>query len=231
MNVQRVSAIFEKDTKDFMKNTMLLMMPVVPIFLALLYKQMSGGEAFPTFLLYLVVGINLSTVTTAGMMTMMAEENEKKTLRGLIQSPASIVDILVGKSLVVGLMSLITLIVSLFIMGIEPLLNLKSILAIIFLFFFFLFLGIGIGLFSKSVAATSAYIMPVMLLFGFTPMFELLGISEDSIVIKFADTFPVMQAIELTDGNSWLPLGIIAIWVLGAGLFMYVCFKKTMTDD
>ena len=164
-------------------------------------------------------------------MTMMAEENEKKTLRGLIQSPASFLDIIVGKSLVVGLMTLISLVVSLIIVGFDPFLNVRALLGLILLFLYFLFLGIGIGLFSKSIAATSAYIMPVMLLFGFTPMIEFLGLDKDSIIIKVADTFPIMQAIEIHETNSWLPLGIIAVWVLGAALFMYVCFKKTMTDD
>ncbi|QII50815.1 ABC transporter permease [Bacillus paralicheniformis] len=231
MNIQRISAIFEKDIKDFMKNMMLLMMPVIPIILSLLYGRMSGGKELPIFVMYIIVGVTYTSVTSSGMMTMMAEENEKKTLRGLIQSPASFLDIIVGKSLVIGLMTLISLVVSLIIVGFDPFLNVRALLGLILLFLYFLFLGIGIGLFSKSIAATSAYIMPVMLMFGFTPMIEFLGLDEDSIIIKVADTFPIMQAIEIHETNSWLPLGIIAVWVLGAALFMYVCFKKTMTDD
>ncbi|NBJ70859.1 hypothetical protein D1839_15450 [Roseburia sp. 1XD42-34] len=231
MNIQRISAIFEKDIKDFMKNMMLLMMPLIPIVLALLYKQMSNGEEFPIYFLYLNVGIAYSSVTSTCMMTMMAEENEKKTLRGLIQSPASMVDILVGKSLVVGLITFVSLTVSLAIIGSDPLLNGKAILALILLFLFFLFLGIGIGLFSKSISATSAYTMPVMLLFGFTPILGSLQLDEDGIIMTITDTFPIMQAIELHEKSSWVPLGIIAGWVLAAALFMYICFKKTMTDD
>ncbi|HLR63222.1 MAG TPA: ABC transporter permease [Lentibacillus sp.] len=231
MNVQRISAIFEKDIKDFMKNMMLLMMPIIPIVLALIYGRMGGGEELPISLIYLVVGVTFSAVTSTCMMTMMAEENEKKTLRGLILSPASFLDIIIGKSLVTGLITFISLAVSLAVIGIDPFLNIKAILGLILLFLFFLFLGIGIGLFSKSIAATSAYLMPVMFLFGFTPMIAQLGFSEDSIVMTIADTFPIMQAIELHDSASWLPLGIIAIWMVGAALFMYVCFKKTMTDD
>ena len=61
-----------------------------------------GGEneELPVFLLYIVVGTTYSAVTSSAMMTMIAEENEKKTLRGLIQSPASMMDIIIGKSLV-----------------------------------------------------------------------------------------------------------------------------------
>lgn len=230
MNLQRIGAIFEKDIKDFMKNMMLLMMPVIPIVLALMYKRM-GDDELPLTLTYLLVGVVFSAVTSCIMMTMMAEENEKKTLRGLIQSPASFLDIIVGKSLVTGLITLITLVVTLLIIGIDPLLNLRAIIGLILMFLFFLLLGIGIGLFSKSIASTSAYVMPVMFLFGFTPMIGLLGLAEDSMVIKIANTFPIMQAIEIHDTSSWLPLCVIAIWVIGAALFANLCFKKTTTDD
>lgn len=230
MNIQRISAIFEKDMKDFMKNLMLLMMPGIPIILALMYTRMNEEE-LPVAMTYIIVGVTFSAVTSSMMMTMMAEENEKKTLRGLIQSPASFLDIIVGKSLVAGLITFITLVVSLLIVGIEPFLSFKVIIGLILLFLFFLLLGIGIGLFSKSIAATSVYLMPVMFLFGFTPMFGLFGLAEDSIVIKILDTFPIMQAIEIHDTSSWLPLGIIAVWTIGAALFTFICFKKTTTDN
>lgn len=202
MNTQRIGAIFEKDLKEFRKNMMLLMMPVIPIFLAFMYSRMGEGE-LPIFLLYLIVGATYSAVTTSGMMTMMAEENEKKTLRGLIQSPASLADILIGKSLVVGLFTLVSLIISLAILGNDTFLAVQPIIGLILLFLFFLLLGIGIGLFTKSVANTSAYIMPVMFLFGFTPMIEFLNLGEDSIAIKIADYFPIMQMIDMHETNSW----------------------------
>ncbi|WP_164216938.1 ABC transporter permease [Virgibacillus sp. YIM 98842] len=232
MHIQRITAIFEKDLKDFMKNMMLLTLPLIPVVLALLYTRMGeGNEAFPVFLLYIIVGTTYSAVTSSSMMTMMAEENEKKTLRGLIQSPATMMDVIIGKSLVTGLITFIALAVSLVIVDIEPFLNFRVILGLILLFLFFLLLGIGIGLFTKSIAATSVYLMPVMFLFGFTPMFEMLGLNEDSIALKVADALPIMQAIEIHHTTSWIPLGIIAVWVVGAALSMYVCFKKTMTDE
>lgn len=230
MNIQRISAIFEKDMKDFMKNLMLLMMPGIPIILALMYTRMNDEE-LPVAMIYIIVGVTFSAVTSSMMMTMMAEENEKKTLRGLIQSPASFLDIIAGKSLVTGLITFITLVASLLIVGIEPFLSFRVIVGLILLFLFFLLLGIGIGLFSKSIAATSVYMMPVMFLFGFTPMFGLFGLAEDSIVIKVLDTFPVMRAIEIHDTSSWLPIGIIAVWTIGAAVFTFICFKKTTTDN
>ncbi|SFL61777.1 ABC-2 type transport system permease protein [Gracilibacillus orientalis] len=231
MNTQRIGAIFEKDLKDFMKNMMLLMMPIIPIVLALIYSRLGGDEGLPIPMLYLIVGVTFSSVTASCMMTMMAEENEKKTLRGLMLSPASFLDIIIGKSLVVGLMSLVALAISLFLVGIEPFLNVQATIGLILLFLFFLFLGIGIGLFTKSIASTSAYLMPVMFLFGFTPMIDFLVLGEDNIAITIADLFPVMQLIKMHDTNSWTSIGIVAIWAIGAALFTYICFKKSRTDD
>lgn len=231
MNIRRINAIFEKDIKDFVKNMMLLVMPLLPVLLALFYDRMPV-EGLSLMTLYVIVGITFSAVTSTCMMIMMAEENEKNTLRGLIQSPATFMDIIVGKSLVTGIITLIPLVVSLTIVGIEPFLDFRVIIGLILLFLFFLLLGIGIGLFSKSVGVTTVYMLPVMFLFGFTPMIVVfLGHGEDSIALQIANTFPIMQAIEIHNTSSWLPLGIITIWVLAAALFTYICFKKTTTDD
>ncbi|RCW77037.1 ABC transporter permease [Saliterribacillus persicus] len=231
MHTQRIGAIFEKDLKDFMKNMMLLMMPIAPILLSIMYSRLGDGEEIPISMLYIIVGVTFSAVTSSSMMTMMAEENEKKTLRGLMLSPASFMDIIIGKSLVVALITAVSLAISLFLMGIEPFLSAQAIIGLVLLFLFFLFLGIGIGLFAKSIASTSAYIMPVMFLFGFTPMIEFLALGEDSIAIKVADAFPIMQLINMHDTNSWVPIGVVALWTIGAALFTYICFKKERTDD
>lgn len=233
MNVQRISAIFEKDLKDFMKNMMLLTMPAIPIVLALMYQRIGAGvgEGIPIEMLYIIVGVTFSAVTSVMIMTMMAEENEKNTLRGLIQSPASMLDILVGKSLVTALITLISLTVSFAIIGAEPFLNVRAIIGLVFLFLFFLLLGIGVGLFAKSTASTSVYSMPIMFLFGFTPFVYMLGLDPDSIAIQIFDTFPIPQLIGMHDTSSWLPIAIVGAWVVAAALFTFVCFKRTQTDD
>ncbi|UOQ84797.1 ABC transporter permease [Gracilibacillus salinarum] len=232
MNIQRISAIFEKDSKDFLKNITLLMMPFISIVLALVYNRVGDSEAqMPIMMIYVIVGVTFSTVTSVTIMTMMAEENEKKTLRGLILSPASFADIIAGKSLVTSIITFVTLIISLLIIGHEPIVSIRPIISMFLLFLFFLMLGIGIGLFAKSMASTSAYGMPVMFLFGFTPMFSIIGFGEDNLVMKIFEFFPIMQAIEIHDTSSWLPLGVISLWVVAAAIFMYVCFRKTVTDE
>ncbi|WP_271401719.1 hypothetical protein [Salinicoccus roseus] len=94
MNTGRIMAIFEKDLKEFTRNAMLFTTILLPIILAFMYSRMGGGEeALPAMLVYLIVGVAFSAILCSGIMTMMAEENEKDTLRGLMQSPASMLDI------------------------------------------------------------------------------------------------------------------------------------------
>lgn len=232
MNIARIQAIFEKDLKDFMKNTATIFMPIVPIFLAFFYNKMGedGGESLPLMVVYLVVGVTFSTIAAGSMMILMAEENEKKTLRGLIMSPASYLDIIVGKTLVTTFMTVITLIISIALMGNTEILEVQQIIGIIVLFFFFLFLGIGIGLFVKTAGMTTVYSMPIMFIFGFTPMYEFLGFSANSIATKVIDYMPVMQLIEMGDTGKWSHIGVVAIWTVAAGIFAYICFLRVQKD-
>lgn len=227
MNIKRIGAIFEKDLKDFMKNMMLILMPVVPIVLSLFYRQMGVGEEMPLSIIYIIVGVVFTTVTANCIMAMMAEEKEKKTLHGLTMSPASFLDVIIGKSLVTGLMTLITLVISLTIIGMDPILNIRGLVGLILLFLFFLLIGIGVGLFAKSVSTTSAYIMPIMFAFGFTPMIEFMNLSKDNLALRISDAFPLPQLISMSETETWMPLFVVTIWVLGAALFTYICFKKT----
>lgn len=109
------------------------------------------------------------------------------------------------------------------------LLNHKAIIGLVFLFFFFL-LGIGVGLFVKTVGMTTVYLMPIMLLFGFTLMIEFLNFSKDSLTMKIANLFPIPQLIQMDESRAWGPLGIVGIvliWITAAVLFTYICFVRT----
>lgn len=231
MNLTRVLAIFEKDLKDFMKNMTIFFMPIIPVLLSIFYSRLGDGEEMPIEMIYLIVGLTFASVTTGCIMMMMAEENEKKTLRGLILSPASMSEVIAGKSLATTLLTFVTLIISLLIMGIGPVLEVQTIIGIIILFLFFLMIGIGIGLFVKTVGMTSAYLMPIMFLFGFTPLVELMGLEEGSIVLKIFSYFPMILLTKMYYDGNWMNLGYLCIWLLLAGLFMYICFKRTMLDD
>lgn len=231
MNTQRIMAIFEKDMKDFTKNMMTLFTPIMPILLAALYRRMNtGGEAFSYEMVYIIVGVTLSTVTTGLLMMNMAEEKEKNTLRGLMMSPASFTDIIIGKSLVTTFITLVTYVLSLYLLDGALLMDFSVLFTSLLLFVFFLFLGIGIGLFVKTVGATTIYMMPIMLLFGFTPMFSNFGLEKDHIVMKITDWFPIMAAMDYSVEANWQAVMTMLAWIVVAGVFAFICFVQTRKD-
>jgi len=231
MSTRRISAIFEKDLKDLLKNPMLLIPILIPVILALTFDRVTRTPEFPPAAAYIIIGGLFAVVTSGTILSMMSEEKEKKTLRGLIGSPASLLDIVIGKSMVTGIATAASLIVSALIVGIGTFLNVKTLAALILLFLFFLLLGVSMALFSKSTAATTGLLMPFSFLFGFTPMIGALNIvSEDGIAGRALGQFPVMQALELHQGGSWTSLGVMAVWTAGAALIAYLCFRKAMKD-
>ena len=233
MNIQRIAAIFEKDLKDFMKNSMLVFLPFLPIFMAFIFSKTGENleETLPAFLVYVVIGVAFAGVTCNCIMFSMAEEKEKNTLRGLMLSPASFLDVIIGKSLVASLITFISLFVSLFIMGIDPYLNAKTLLGLLTLFFFFLFLGITVGLFVKTVGITTAYMMPILFIFGMTTMFEQIFSNKNGLSMQIIEKFPIPQLIKMEETGTWQPLGIVLIWTVVAGILMFITFQKARTDD
>ena len=225
MSMTRVLAIFEKDLKDFFKNFMLLFLPVVPIFLAVFYKRVFNLEEGPVSLVYLMLGIIFSGLTATCMMIMMAEEKEKKTLDALILSPAGFMEILVGKSLVTTLITGVTYLVTIAILGTGIFSNIQVIFGQILLFLFFLFLGIAAGFFSSSTAGTVAYNMPIMFLFGFTPMYQMIDIENEAIVILL-EIMPLSLIIELHDSGAWKLLFYLFLWVIAAFVLCFFGYKK-----
>lgn len=233
MNMTRVMAIFEKDFKEFMKNMMLFTSALIPIIMALFFTRVGGGEVeLPPEMLAIIAGVVFSAVTFSAVMTMIAEENEKDTLRGLLQSPATIIDIILGKSMVVGLMTIISFAASILIISPENYWTLENIISLLLIGFFFLCMGIGIGLIVNSVATTSVYLIPIMFIFGFTPYIELIITDPDHIAIKIAEYFPLYQHMHILNGEAGaMEFVILAAWAAASFLLVLWAFNKRKNDE
>lgn len=233
MNMTRVMAIFEKDYKEFMRNMMLFTSVLIPVVLAAFFGRMdTEAGALPSELVIIIVGVVFTSVTFSGMMTMMAEENEKDTLRGLLQSPASILDIIAGKSLVITLMTVISLAASIFLIESDDFWSLGNVAGLILLGIFFLSLGIGIGLIVKSVATTSVYLIPIMFLFGFTPYIEFLVTEEGHIARQIAEYFPLYQNLYIYNGDGGAAEFLILLaWVAASFAIVLWAFNRRKSDD
>lgn len=233
MNMARVAAIFEKDFKEFIRNMMLFTSVLIPIVIAAFFGRIDGAEGgVPNEIVIIIVGVVFTAVTFSSMMTMMAEENEKDTLRGLLQSPATILDIIAGKSSVITLMTIISLVASIMMIEVSGFWTVGNISGLILLGIFFLNLGIGIGLLVKSVATTSVYLIPIMFIFGFTPYIEFLITDESHIARQVAEYFPLYQNLYILNGDGGASEYLILLaWVAVSFVVVIWAFNKRKSDD
>lgn len=96
ISMRRVNAILQKDFKDISRNSAVSISALMPLILAFIYGRM-GDITIEAH--YMVINLTLVVVGSFLQCSLIAEEKEKNTLRGLMLSPASTLEILGGKSL------------------------------------------------------------------------------------------------------------------------------------
>lgn len=233
-SMKRVMAIFQKDMKDLYKNMYVSTTILMPLIFAIVYGNIDN----PTIdIHYLVINLTLALVTAFVQCAIIAEEKEKNTLRGLMLSPATIPEILGGKSLVTFILTAITIVVCIMLTGYEPANLGLIVIAIIISTLFYLALGTLMGLISRTVIEASVLILPIMFIFGFGSMFQ--HFAEDYPILSIIDYLPSIQLIELATAveagsgiaDVWGNLGIILAWVVVAMIATVIVFKKREMDE
>lgn len=232
MNMNNVSAIFQKDFKDFMANMSLAILPILPIVIAWLYGQTAdtAGEAMPIEMIYTVIAMAFAAVMFMSIATMFAEENEKNTLRGLLQSPASIIDIIIGKVIVSLVMTLVSLAVALILVDGYSLLKPIDYVGMFLFMLVIMFLGVAVGLIAKSVGTVSAYSLPVMFGLVFSPMINTL-VEEGHILRTIADYLPVNAMVNMHHEFSWDNILILVGWIVVTAVIAIFVIIRAKKDD
>lgn len=233
ISMKRIQAILVKDYKEFSRNYAVSIMALLPLFLAFLYNR-SGADSIQT--LMLTLNITFSLVTSYVQCCLIAEEKEKNTLRSLMLSPASIGDILIGKSLFVFLLSGIIIALIIYLFGYEPpnILILSITLGLSTIFY--IAIGTLCGLFTKTIMEANLIILPVMMIFlGGSFAFAL---SETYPILKIVEWLPSTQlnllaeALEenYTSTDVIIPLITILAWILITWFVTALVYKKRMVD-
>ncbi|WLR42138.1 ABC transporter permease [Bacillus carboniphilus] len=226
-SMSRIYAIFQKDMKDLFRNLFVLSVITVPIIYAVFFKDRDSLD-----ISYTIISITFALVTVFIQSALIAEEKEKNTLRGLILSPATTLEILIGKSILTFLMTIGTVIVCIFIIGYQPK-NLTIIsLALFISAIFYLGLGTLLGLYTKSVTEASVLSFPIMFIFGFPLLIQSL-IARASF-LKPLEYLPNIQLLHLativeegsSTGNIFSPFMIILAWTVLCWLLVFIAFNK-----
>lgn len=233
ISMRRVNAILQKDFKDISRNSAVSISALMPLILAFIYGRM-GDITIEAH--YMVINLTLVVVGSFLQCSLIAEEKEKNTLRGLMLSPASTLEILGGKSLLSFIATIIVAGIGAYLTGYQPENLFIIVVAIILSSFFFIGLGTLLGLFSKSVMEASVIAMPFMFIFGFGTMLTM-----------FADKYPILKVMNYTPNAQlihiaskvesgtglselWMNFGIISLWIIAIYALCAFVFKKRKMD-
>lgn len=233
ISMKRIQAIFVKDYKEFYRNYAISTMVLMPLALAFIYS-MTGDMDLQS--LFMPINLTFAMITAFIQSCLIAEEKEHNTLRSLLLSPASIADVLIGKSALVFVITVIVLGLCMWILEFTTSNLLAMSSALVLSTVFYLAMGLIVGLYTKTVMEASVGILPVMIVFSFGPL-----------VLLFADRYPILEIFE------WLPsaqlilleqhsadgatsemimsLVVLAVWALVAVSLSAILFKKRMSDE
>lgn len=230
--MRRVSAIFRKEVHDFKTNSQVLLMAFLPIILSFLFSRFGVGKEM----------LGITTITAflfvAGFVQSMiiAEEKEKHTLRVLMLSPASSVEVLIGKSILTVCLTLGICIVNLFIL--DQFSGNLLLLGFIFLCGTILFIVIGtmIGLLAASVPQTSIIGMPILMTMYLAVQFE--PMVENKVIktmIGYLPTSHIVKALNsLVGGAGFSSISghvlNVAVWLIISLFVCLIVYKKKQLD-
>ncbi|HEB4954455.1 TPA: ABC transporter permease [Bacillus cereus] len=231
-SMRRVSAIFRKEVQDFKTNSQVLLMAFLPIIFSFLFSRFGAGKEM----------LGITTITAflfvAGFVQSMviAEEKEKHTLRVLMLSPASSVEVLLGKSILTACLTLGICIVNLFIL--DQFSGNLLLLGFIFLCGTILFIVIGtmIGLLAASVPQTSIIGMPILMTMYLAVQFE--PMVENKVIktmIGYLPTSHIVKALNsLVGGAGFNSISghvlNVAVWLIISLFVCLIVYKKKQLD-
>lgn len=232
-SMTRIQAILVKDYKEFSRNYAVSTMVLLPLIMAYFFNQ-SGANTINTY--FLSINMAFAVVTTYVQCCLIAEEKEKNTLRSLMLSPASLGDILIGKSLFVLMLTIIAEAVTIILAGYEPANFFIIVIALLLSAVFYIALGTICGLFAKSIMEASFIVLPVMFIFSFGPL--ALALSSVNPILKIAEWLPSSQLLLLAEAiegtysmpDVIIPMLAIIVWTLVSWFFAAVIYKKRMVD-
>lgn len=236
ISIRRARAIFVKDYKELSRNYGLSISLMFPLILALLFRS-AGPSLNEAFAFSLVLNPSFVILTCLVQACLIAEEKERNTLRSLMLTPATSMDVLIGKSLLVFVMSAVALAAATYLIGYEPASTWAFVAAIILSIILYIAAGTICGLFSKTLLDASLSILPVAFIFTMAPWGAFL--EDDYPILKVLDYSPSSQLVHLlgiphisfTAGDLLEPLLIILAWTVVLTMVSVVLYQRRLKDE
>lgn len=235
LSMKRVRAIFIKDWKEAVKSPNLYVCLFVPIFSALLWRQLDTGQSAIYYYTY-VISLACIVPGIFNQSAMIAEEKEKNTLRCLLLSPTRIIEIFLGKSLLTAIIIILAGIGATFIVPYEVTSYIYFSLALLLCMTIFIAIGTIIGLVVSSIQQSLGLSILFTTFVGNSLALKLLFTQEW--FIKCLEYLPHEQfallLVAMSEGTRFHDLasyfGILTAWlVITVGLAVLI-YKKNGFD-
>jgi ABC-2 type transport system permease protein len=232
-SMKRVLTILTKDYKDLSRNLYVSMTIFIPLIMAAVFGSLNSVNIESQ---YLIINMTFIMVATYIQSSLIAEEKEKNTLRGLMLSPASTFEIFCGKSLLSFISTAVIVFLASMLTDYHPKNMLIVTIALFLSAIFYLGVGTWIGLLTKSVMEASVAIVPAIIVFSFSSLaapfiekYPILGIVEYMPNFQLID---LAHQVEAGAGlmDVWSNLGIILLWAIAIHALSVYVYKKNMMD-
>ncbi|MDX8360817.1 MULTISPECIES: ABC transporter permease [Bacillaceae] len=232
-SLKRVNAIFIKDWIDLLKNSYMLLTIAMPLVLAAYFGRVGSNDGISQMF---IINLTFTLVGTFVQASIVAEEKEKNTLRGLLLSPASTLEILVGKSTLSAAATMVVVAGVMFLSDFQMVSLPLFILMLIVGLIIYISVGTMIGLLSRTVMETGVVGMPILVILGMGSIFT--SVTDNELIIKLVSYLPSEQFnymwTQFNDTGSYSDifgnLFILLIWVVVAIAVTLITYKKRRFD-
>ena len=228
MSARRMSALLEKDFKEAIRNPSIILMPIVIIGLSYMWRVAFGKdipENIVQMFQLMLINLTLVMISLSTLMNLFAEENDKGTLKGLIKTPASLIEIIISKIFIILIITLLSTIISLFIFNHPLYLRWSTYIGIILIYFIYSCIGVGFGFLAQTIGKTTFFNLISLFLFGmmslFTAMPEMKSLSS---LKQFSKYLPGNLTLEI-ELQHYFNFIYLIIWLLVSLIFMLGCYR------
>src|SRR5699024_834110 len=134
---------------------------------------------------------------------------------GLIETPASKVEILLSKAIIMTILTIITTILSLLILGSSIHFGFQTYIGLVIMLFFYLILGLTLGLLSYITGAPTPSTVLLFFMFGIMSLFEKMkDVLALCFLAKVLHWLPFGLVLELETNHATLNLIDLRIWLI-----------------
>lgn len=221
--MHKISATIYRDFKEYLANYSVLTLLLMPIGMAVIYRTIGNdvGEVIPNIMVFMILGTVLAAVSTNIPLMLFADEIEHGMIRLVVRSKKDLMLMIIGRGILVILVSVILILLSLIIIDHLDLLTIRLSAGLFIAILVFMSLGILSGIRSKLETTSTVAGVVILFFLGMTPMVENMGLTDVTIIRVLAELTPVYQLMAIQNNGGITPFVILLVWLMITVFFIY----------